>query len=284
MKIKKLGGKVQGNTLYKNIFEDSLNELYIFDAETLHFIQVNRGARKNLGYSMKEFYHLTPLDIKPEFTKMRFERLIRPLKKREKEKVEFFTFHQRKDGSTYPVEVHIQLFTLEASLVFVAIILDITERKRMESVIKSLTEKHAQEKERERIAGEIHDDLGQALAALKILIQSSQRDSGQGKNYPRTSFEKIIQHLDDIIDKTRNIAAALSPQTLEILGLSAALRSMVNEFRHKKDLRIRLRTGTLDKCIFKEDKIHLYRIVQEALTNIVKHAGATEVEIILKRQ
>ncbi len=279
---KAIGQNFKNHILYNKIFEDSLNELYIFDVETLHFIQVNRGARKNLGYSMKEFYKLTPLDIKPEFTKKSFEKLIKLLKNKEKEKVEFCAVHQRKDGSTYPVEVHLQFFTLEKSSVFVAIILDITERKRMEIMIKSLTEKHAQEKERERISREIHDDLGQALATLKIFIQSSQRGFYASESHSKV-FKKTIHYLDMIIEKTRNIAASLSPPTLELLGLSSALRAMVNEFRYIKGLSIRLRSGKLDNIVFEGDRIHLYRIVQEALTNIIKHAEATEVDIVLKK-
>jgi len=119
------------------ILEESLNEIYIFDAETLKFIQVNYGARLNLGYEIDELRNLTPLDIKPKFTRKSFKKLIEPLKTGKEEKIQFTTVHQRKDGSLYPVEVHLQLSVLESRKVFIAIILDITERKKTETELLS---------------------------------------------------------------------------------------------------------------------------------------------------
>ena len=125
-------------TGFANILESSLNEIYTFDAATMLFINVNKGARKNLGYSSDEIKGLTPLDIKPEFTIKTFEELIKPLRTRKKEIIIFETVHQRKDGSRYPVEVHLQLTTLSEKDVFVSIVIDITDRKQAEIEIKSL--------------------------------------------------------------------------------------------------------------------------------------------------
>ena len=99
---------------YMKIVESSLNEIYIFSASTLCFLDVNRGARENLGYTLEELQELTPLDIKPEYTSEQFETLIHPLRQREREKIEFNTYHRRKDGTTYPVEVHLQLRDFDA--------------------------------------------------------------------------------------------------------------------------------------------------------------------------
>lgn len=119
-----------------SIIEDSLNEVFIFDAETMKFIQVNRGARENLGYSMEELLRLTPVDIKPKFTRKEFKKLVQPLSKRELAKLNFKTVHQRKDGSNYDVDVYLQMATYGMNPVFVAIILDITERLEQERLIK----------------------------------------------------------------------------------------------------------------------------------------------------
>ena len=124
--------RAEEKALYFNhVLERSLNEIYIFNAETLHFIEVNRGARENLGYTMEELRGLTPLDLKPEFPPELFAKLLEPLRAGNQEKVEFTTVHLRKDGTQYPVEVHLQLMT-DAIPVFVAIILDITERMKLE--------------------------------------------------------------------------------------------------------------------------------------------------------
>ncbi len=118
------------------LLEESLNEIYVFDAETLKFQLVNRGARENLGYSMEELRALTPVDLKPEYTPESFTALIRPLRTGEQHLIRFLTVHRRKDGSTYPVEVHLQLFSDVAPAMFIAIILDITERKRAEEQVQ----------------------------------------------------------------------------------------------------------------------------------------------------
>ena len=126
---------------YGQMMDQSVNEIYIFDAQTLKFIGVNRGASKNLGYAVKEMYELTPLDIKPEFSRPRFDALLAPLRHGKREQLVFETMHRRKDGSTYPVEVHLQLFQDPVQPVFVAFILDITERRQAQA---SLTEHERQ--------------------------------------------------------------------------------------------------------------------------------------------
>ncbi|MCP4347659.1 MAG: diguanylate cyclase [Desulfobacterales bacterium] len=121
---------------FGHILESSLNEIYMFDSETLRFIQVNRGARDNLGYSIDELNDLTPVDLKPEFTSESFAELVEPLKVGQKEALHFNTFHKRQDGSLYPVEVHLQLSKHESLAVFVALTLDITERRKAEKALQ----------------------------------------------------------------------------------------------------------------------------------------------------
>ncbi len=115
-----------------HILEESLNEIYIFDAKTLRLLHVNKAARLNLGYSKEELRSHTALDLKPEFTSESFKKLIEPLLTGKKNKVQFTTFHRRKDDSSYDVEVHLQLSTFQSKPAFVAITLDITERRKIE--------------------------------------------------------------------------------------------------------------------------------------------------------
>jgi PAS domain S-box-containing protein len=124
------------------ILEESLNEIYVFDAESLRFLEVNRGARQNLGYSMEELRAMTPLDLKPELTAQSFAPLIQPLLDGQRQKVTFETAHRRKHGTQYPVEVHLQLSTFEGLPAFVAIILDTTERTRVEKALEESEETH----------------------------------------------------------------------------------------------------------------------------------------------
>ncbi len=121
---------------FAQIVENSLNEIYVFDAESLRFTQMNYGARKNIGYAEQEFRNLTPVDIKPEFTLSQFETLIEPLREGREQRLSFESLHQRKDGSTYPIEVSLQLVQSAAGSVFVAFIQDITERQKQSEALK----------------------------------------------------------------------------------------------------------------------------------------------------
>lgn len=147
------------------IIENSLNEVFTFDAETFRFIQVNRGARENLGYTLEELHQLTPLDIKPDYTREEFEsKIIQPLLRQEVEKVDLATVHQRKDGSVYDVEVNLQLSTHLNKPVFVAIILDVTERLQQE---RSLQQQQANmQAELERLVETRTTELHKAQADL----------------------------------------------------------------------------------------------------------------------
>lgn len=118
------------------IVENSLSEVYVFDTESLKFVYVNNGALKNLGYSLNEMLTMTPVDIKPQHTMETFTRQVEPLLTGEKESLNFQTIQKRKDGSTYPVEVNLQLSDYEGKKTFAAIILDVTERTTAERKLK----------------------------------------------------------------------------------------------------------------------------------------------------
>lgn len=120
------------------IVENSLNEIFSFDSETLRFSNVNRGALLNIGYTIDELKKMTPIDIKPNITYKEFEKLVEPLRKREKEKIVFETVHKRKDKSLYDVEVHLQLSKYDKNSIFTAFILDITERKQANEEMQKL--------------------------------------------------------------------------------------------------------------------------------------------------
>lgn len=114
---------------FGNILASSMIEIYTIDAETLRFIRVNRGARRNLGYSKRELSGMTPLDLRPLADREQLEEKVRPLRSGERETIRFETELTRKDGTRYPVDIQLQLVDLEQP-VFIAVALDISERKR----------------------------------------------------------------------------------------------------------------------------------------------------------
>ena len=151
------------------IFDESLNEIYVFDAETFTFINVNRGAQLNLGYNMEELGKMSVLDIKPEVTMEVMRRLVSPLLSKRKQKVVFESVHKRKDDTRYPVEVHLQLSFIGKRQVYVAIVLDITERKNYTQQLENTVEERTQQ-------------LREALKAEKKL------------NELKTKFLSLVSH------------------------------------------------------------------------------------------
>jgi len=118
------------------ILNQSSNEIYVFEAESLQLVLVNEGARQNLGYSLEELRGMSPVDIKPLFSQNEFKNMIKPLRTGETAILAFETIHRRKDGSDYPVEVKLQLFRDERPPVFVAVIADITDRRHADRALR----------------------------------------------------------------------------------------------------------------------------------------------------
>ena len=122
------------------IIENSLNEIFIFDAENYRFLFANRGARKNTGYSKSELIKMTPWDIKDEYDPFSFERILAQIVEETQDRVIFETIHRRKDGSTYPIEVYIEKTHYNNRPAFVEIILDISKRKEVEKTYREMVE------------------------------------------------------------------------------------------------------------------------------------------------
>ena len=115
-------------TRFARLLDELASEIYIIDAKTLRFTQANAGMLRNLGYSMGELRELTPVDVKPSFTRAAYDGLVAPLVAGERDQITFEAIHRRKDGSTYPVEVRVHFLPNETPAVFVSIVQDITER------------------------------------------------------------------------------------------------------------------------------------------------------------
>ncbi|SMF48127.1 PAS domain S-box-containing protein [Tistlia consotensis] len=113
---------------YGRIFENSLNKIYLFDARSLQLIAANRGAREGLGYDEAEIAALTPLDLMPSVGAAQFERLLEPLRSGRRERIRFEREQRRKDGSAFPAEVTIEIDSNGERPLFVAVVLDVTER------------------------------------------------------------------------------------------------------------------------------------------------------------
>jgi PAS domain S-box-containing protein len=140
----------------------SVNEIYVFDSETLRFRFLNKGALENLGYTLDEMRQMTPIDIKPEISAADFDRIIEPLKSGQKRVQVFETVHRRANGTLYPVEVHLQLTQSGAARVFLAVILNIAEKRAMQVQLEE-----AQKLESiGRLAGGVAHDFNNYLTVI----------------------------------------------------------------------------------------------------------------------
>jgi len=193
--------------------------------------------------------------------------------------------NRAKDGSFYWVDTTIVPFLDNKGrpYQYVSIRYEISARKMMEEQIKALPQRiiQAQEQECDRIARDLHDDLGQSLATLKMLIQSAWLQKATSSN-PLREHKKILEYLDTIIDKSRNLAMRLRPATLEALGLTTAINLMIDEINRAGKVKIAFTHSHLVNLHFQSETINVFRIVQEALTNIVKNAKATNVKVALR--
>jgi two-component system, NarL family, sensor histidine kinase NreB len=169
----------------------------------------------------------------------------------------------------------------EGKYYFAILAQDITRVKQMEEALKSLPRSmiEAQELERERLSRELHDDLGQSLATFKMLVQSTMNTEEIPSATRTRCLDVIIHDLNAIIEKSRHFSALLRPATLEILGLTNSLRALTNDFKNQRGLKVKSRIGFMDNVVFLGESIHLYRILQEALSNIIHHAQASRIMV-----
>ena len=138
---------------------------------------------------------------------------------------------------------------------------------------------NAQETERRRVALELHDDLGQALTAVKINLMSP--SSVEGRE-PTAMEAENIRIVEDALQQVRRIALALRPSMLDDLGLEAALNWLVQSATANRDLVVNLECRMASERIAPEIETACFRIVQESLTNIRRHAQAKQVQILLQ--
>jgi two-component system CheB/CheR fusion protein len=139
----------------------------------------------------------------------------------------------------------------------------------------------SQEEERRRVARELHDDIGQKLAVLDVDINRLISDSTSDPQANRQHLESLKERLASLANEVRVISHRLHPSVLEDLGLAAALKSLVEEFGKHENMPATFRRRNVPDTLPPEVAAALYRIAQEALRNIAKHAGHTHVKVML---
>lgn len=225
------------------IVEESIDEVYVFDATTLRFRSANRSARDNLGYTLEELRERTPLDVKPELTEEAFARTLAALRSGASRGERFETVHRRKDGSTYPVEVHLQLSAEGGEPVFVAVIQDITVRRRAEDVVRGMNaelearvrarthELEESNRELESFAYSVSHDLRAPLRAIdgfgQLLVEEyGGRLDAEGLRYLsriREGAQRMGNLVDDLLRLSRVARTALSRQAVDLTAMASGI-------------------------------------------------------------
>ena len=193
-----------------------------------------------------------------------------------------------KEGSLFPIELSILPVEQETGKTFCAFIRNITERRQAESSLKQSSEqlrelsRHLQkvrEEERLRIAREIHDELGQQLTGLKMDVAWLMRKTVQDDPVIKDKFDEALSLVDKAVQSIRRISTELRPSVIDDLGLNAALEWQVEEIGRRMDVEIEYKNSFNDSNIHPDISIGIFRIMQESLTNIVKHAAAYKINI-----
>ncbi len=182
--------------------------------------------------------------------------------------------------------VYIGAITLAALLaVFLTgMFLNIRERRLADAKLKRLTQRvlDAQEEERGRVARELHDGISQILVGVRYALDTARRKLDRGDPTAANPLAKGIETLGDAIAEVRRISRDLRPGMLDDLGLGPAIKNLTEEFSERTGITTEFTTVVFRNRLDPEAKIALYRIAQEALTNVERHANASKVQVDLR--
>lgn len=190
------------------IIESSLNEIYIFDRETLRFVFINHGAADNLGYSVEELSQMTPMDIKPEFNKEGLQEKLESLLSGDQTVVHFNTIHQRRDASCYDVAVRLHLTSWLERDAIVAIIDDISEKRESQRRLLQSERLAAIGQVVAGLAHESRNALQRSQACLDMLTLDleDQPEQLELTNKIRRAMDDLHRHYEEV----RNYAAPIN--------------------------------------------------------------------------
>ncbi len=304
---------------YRLLIEQASDGIHTYDLQG-NFIETNSKLCEMLGYTREEMLRLNVKDLVPAkdlaAEPIRFDEL------RAGQTLLAERCLRRKDGTIIPVEIsgrmicegvlqsiirdiserkraeaalreaydemerRVEERTAELAQANTTLKAEIAERRRAEEARKEMLRRLVtrQETERSRISRELHDRMGQHLTALMIGLKTLNADS-HGRQSALDSLQHLQELTDEMARETHALAWALRPPTLDDLGLATAIYNYIEEWAEHARVPVDFHTVGLDgQRLPRDHETALYRIAQEALTNISKHSRAQRVSIILERR
>ena len=262
---------------FRALFEDAPDGCLVVDEDGL--IQgANAEIGRLFGYDRKELIGKDVELLVPDRWREAHEgerRRFQAAGKKRPMGMDLDLWGRRKDGSEFPVEVGLSSLETARGSYVVATVHDISQRKRYREFGAGLLQ--GAEEERQRIARDLHDDTAQRVAALLLRLQMARRanDPEEREEMLREMHGEIIR----ISDGVYRILRGLRPPALEEAGVVAAIRAHVRGVLSDSGLDVALEAEAIDDLLGSDAKLALYRIVQEALSNVVRHAEASRIAI-----
>lgn len=211
------------------ILDDSINEVYVFEAGALRFSLVNQSGRDNTGYALEELAHMTLLDVETELSRDAFEKLVMPLKGGISRKIEFQTTHRRKDGTTYPVEAHVQYLSQDGQGLFVAIMVDLTKQTKTEIQLR-----------------ETRRTLSTLLTNLPGMVYRCRYDADWSMDFVSPSCLALTGHTDEAF---KSQAVSFGKQVILPEDLEKVQRTVDGALRDRRPYQLSYRIRTADGSV-----------------------------------
>jgi PAS domain S-box-containing protein len=274
---------------YRQIFHNNPYPTWIYALDTLQIIEVNDAALVKYGFNKQEFLRLTMKDLQPPGEAVEFLETLKSPGMLHVIEGKLW-HHTNKQGELMIVEITSHLIDYFGRMCMQVIVNDVTEKIRLE---KELAQQHklkqqqitevvlgAQERERFELGQELHDNINQILATSKLYL-----DVAIEENEPRIELlSKSRKNISMAIEEIRRLSRELIAPTLNDLGLTQSIRELIRGIQMVKKMKIHLHISGLDEdSLGSERKITIYRIIQEQLNNILKHAHASTVVIELNK-
>ncbi len=262
----------------------SNDAFYLCDASG-RFLYVNDRALAMTGYTRAEMLRMSVPDFNPEYPRDRFDEYVVAMQ-RGLAPTHFETVNRCKDGTLTPVELSVAMLHIGNELFMFGVVRDISERKQIEATQHNFTQRMLQtlEAERQRVARELHDDVGQAIATVGVLLHTLERTPDAVPPDARPKLAATQATIRQITESVARIVRDYHPAELIGLGLEDTVRTHAHDFARRHGLALRLATSHVAGLLPHEHELHLYRVVQEALANVARHASARKVTVRLGRE